>query len=140
MKKSKHEQYFHCFIVCILGPYAFWFSFYQKIVTILISNVFRGAALIRGQALIRGRRLFRCGYPKVRCLLEEIWYLPKNYYCKKQTFSKLRFSKIKKFVTRSEFWGAPTQISLNFKTSCCNLKFRGLGEKLCGFSINLVLN
>ena len=26
MKKSKYQQYFHCFIVCILGPYAFWFS------------------------------------------------------------------------------------------------------------------
>ena len=26
MKKSKFQQYFQCFIVCILGPYAFWFS------------------------------------------------------------------------------------------------------------------
>ena len=26
MKKSKYQQYFHCFIVCILVPYAFWFS------------------------------------------------------------------------------------------------------------------
>ena len=24
-----------------------------------------------------------------------------------------------------------TQISLNFKTSCCNLKIKGLGAKLC---------
>ena len=27
MKKSKYRQYFHCFIVCILVPYAFWISF-----------------------------------------------------------------------------------------------------------------
>ena len=31
--------------------------------------------------------------------------------------SKLRFSGFKKFVTRSTL-GAPTQISLNFETSC----------------------
>ena len=36
MKKSKHQQYFHCFIVGILYPYAFWFSFLKNIVTILI--------------------------------------------------------------------------------------------------------
>ena len=57
MKKSKYQQYFHCFIVCILVP-----------------SVFRGAAF-------KGRRLFQCGYPKVRRLfearrlLEEIRYL-----------------------------------------------------------------
>ena len=55
MKKSKYQQYFHCFIVCIQGPYIFWFSFQQNIVTILISAIF--AALIRGEALIRGRCL-----------------------------------------------------------------------------------
>ena len=27
MKKSKYQQYLHCFIFCILGPSAFWFSF-----------------------------------------------------------------------------------------------------------------
>ena len=27
MKKSLYQQYFHFFIVCILGLYAFWFSF-----------------------------------------------------------------------------------------------------------------
>ena len=27
MQKFKNQQYLHCFIVCILGPYAFWFSF-----------------------------------------------------------------------------------------------------------------
>ena len=52
MKKSKYQQYFRCFSVCILVPYAFCFSFQQNIVTILISTVFRGAALIRGEALI----------------------------------------------------------------------------------------
>ena len=52
MKKPKYQQYFHCFIVCILGPYAFWFSFWSNIVIILINAVFRRAALIGGEALI----------------------------------------------------------------------------------------
>ena len=40
-----------------------------------------------------------------------------------ETFSKLPFSGFKKFVTRSVFWELPLmQISLNFKTSCCDLK------------------
>ena len=47
-------------------------------------------------------------------------------------FSKLRFSEFKKFVTRSVFRELQlTQISLNFKTNCCNLKIRDLGTKLC---------
>ena len=50
----------------------------------------------------------------------------------KLTFSKLRFSKFKKFVSKSMFGELQhTQISLNFKTSLCNLKIRGLGAKLC---------
>ena len=49
-----------------------------------------------------------------------------------ETFSKLRFSGFKKFVTRSVFEELQlTQISLNFKTSYCDLKIRGLGAKLC---------
>ena len=49
-----------------------------------------------------------------------------------ETFLKLRFSGFKKFVTRSVFAELQlTQISLNFKTSCCNLKIRDLGAKLC---------
>ena len=45
-----------------------------------------------------------------------------------ETFSKLRFSEFKKFVTRSVFWGFQlTQVLLNFKTSCCNLKLSDLG-------------
>ena len=49
-----------------------------------------------------------------------------------ETFSKLRFSEFKKFVTRSVFGELQLiQISLNFKTSCCNLKIIGLGAKLC---------
>ena len=55
-----------------------------------------------------------------------------SYYWEKLTFSKLQFSKFKKLVTRSVFEELQlTQISLNFKTSCCNLKIRGLGAKLC---------
>ena len=49
-----------------------------------------------------------------------------------EKFSKLRFSGFKKFVTRSVFEELQlTQISLNFKTSYCDLKIRGLGPKLC---------
>ena len=49
-----------------------------------------------------------------------------------ETFSKLRFPRFKKFVTRSVFGELQlTQISLNFKSFCCNLKTRGLGTKLC---------
>ena len=45
-----------------------------------------------------------------------------------ETISKLRFSGFKKFVTRSVFGELQlTQISLNFKTSCYNLKIRGKG-------------
>ena len=41
----------------------------------------------------------------------------------KLTFSKLRFSKLKIFIFRSVFCKLQlTQTSLNFKTSCCNLK------------------
>ena len=87
MKKSKYQQYFHCFIVCILGPHAFWFNFQQNIVNIPISAVFGSAALIRRKVLIsmwipksavliRGQRLF-----EVRCLLEEIRYTYITYYC-----------------------------------------------------------
>ena len=49
-----------------------------------------------------------------------------------KTFSKLRFSGFKKFVPSSVFQEVQlTQMLLNFKTSCCNLKIRGLGAKLC---------
>ena len=75
LKKSKYQQYFHCFIACILVSYAFRFSYQQNIVTILVSVTFRVAGLIKGEALIRGRRLFQCGYPKVRHLLEGSAYL-----------------------------------------------------------------
>ena len=46
--KSKYQQYFRCFIVCILFPYAFWFNNQQNIVEYRIYY----AALIRGEALI----------------------------------------------------------------------------------------
>ena len=62
-----------------------------------------------------------------------------NIYSKVTTemLSKLRFSGFKKFVTRSAFGELElTQISFNFKTSCCNLKIRPSGSKtVCGFSV-----
>ena len=49
-----------------------------------------------------------------------------------ETISKLQFSGFNFFFTRSVS-GEPelTQISLNFKTSCFNVKVRGLEAKLC---------
>ena len=48
-----------------------------------------------------------------------------------ETFSKRRFSGFKEFVARSVFGELQlTQISLNFKTCCRNLKIRRLGAKL----------
>ena len=48
-----------------------------------------------------------------------------------EAFPKLRFSGFKIFVVRSVFGELQlTQISLNFKTSRCNLKIRGLEAKL----------
>ena len=59
-------------------------------------------------------------------------YLLKSYYWEKLTFSYLRFSKFKKFVTGSVFRELQlTQMSLNFTTSCWNLKIKGLGAKVC---------
>ena len=63
MKKSKYQEYFHCFIVCILVPDAFWFN-HKYIVTVPVS------ATLRGVALVKGMRLFQCGYSKVRRLLK----------------------------------------------------------------------
>ena len=57
-----------------------------------------------------------------------------NIYLKAifETFSKLRFSGFKKFVTRSVFQELQlTQMSWNFESFCYNLKIRGLRAKLC---------
>ena len=60
---------------------------------------------------------------------------PRLYYLLK-SYSKLRFSNFKKFVTRSVFGELRlTQISFNFQTSCCNVKIRGLGARLCRFCV-----
>ena len=74
-KKNKYQQYFHCFIMCMLVPHPFWFSYQQNMVT--ISVAFKGAALIRG------RRFFQCGYPRVRRLLEGGAYLRPGVYQRK---------------------------------------------------------
>ena len=55
-----------------------------------------------------------------------------NNYWEKLTFSRLRFSKFKKLVSRSVSGELQiAQISFKFKTSCCNLKIRGLGAEMC---------
>ena len=57
-----------------------------------------------------------------------------------KSFPKLRFSKFKKFVSRSVFGELQlTQISLNYKTPCCNLKIGSGNQTVCGVSINLFL-
>ena len=64
---------------------------------------------------------------------------PRLYYLLK-SYSKLRFSNFKKFVTRSVFGELLlTQISFNFQTSFCNVKIRGLGAKLCSFCIIFIM-
>ena len=65
-------------------------------------------------------------------------YLKVNVQKKLQL--KTRFSKFKKFVSTSAF-GEPqlTQISLNFQTSCCNLKIGGLGAKLRVTFLSIIL-
>ena len=83
MEKSKYQQYFYCFIVCILISYVFCLRCQQNIVVILISASYRGAALIRGEELIRGRRLFQFGYIKVRHLLESNAYFRPGAYQRK---------------------------------------------------------
>ena len=47
----KQSKYFHCFIVCVLVPSAFWFSFQQNKGTVVIGDVFSDEALMRGEAL-----------------------------------------------------------------------------------------
>ena len=83
MRKSKYQLRFYCFIICILISYAFWFSYQQNIVTILISASFRGATLIRGEKLVRGRCLFQFGYIKVHRLLEGGAYFRPGAYQRK---------------------------------------------------------
>ena len=48
-----------------------------------------------------------------------------------KSFSKLRFSRSQKFVTRSVLVRIELQLRKIFKTSSCNLKIRVLGAKLC---------
>ena len=57
------------------------------------------------------------------------------------TYSKLRLRKFKNFVSRLVFGDHQnTQISLNFQTSCLQLKNQRSGSKtVCGFSIILIL-
>ena len=64
-----------------------------------------------------------------------------NIYLKASINKKLRFSLFKKFVSRSVFGELQlTKISLNFKSSCCNLKIRGLRAKALMAFLILTLN
>ena len=66
-----------------------------------------------------------------------------NVYLKvtieKVTYSKLRFSKFKKFFSGSIFEGFQlTQVSLSFRTSCCSLKIKRLVAKH-GYFFSIIL-
>ena len=57
-----------------------------------------------------------------------------NIYLKTTIEKNLRFSSLKKFVSRSVFEGLQLKkISLNFKTFCCNLNIRGLKQSRMWF-------
>ena len=64
MKKLKFQQYFHSFLVCVLVPYAFWFSYQQNIVIIPISLQFQysyqSGRLLEGGAYFNADNQ-RCG-------------------------------------------------------------------------------
>ena len=70
-------------------------------------------------------------------------YLPKSY--RRLKFSKLRFSKFIRFVSLSVCGELQfTQILLNFKSFCFNLKIKEKNRKsesknMCDFSIDLIL-
>ena len=118
MKKAKCQQHFHCCIVCILDRYAFWFSFQKDIVTILISTVVRGAAVIRGEAVIIGRRLFQCGYPEVPRLFEGGTYLRLGTYQSKYgKYSDYQQRHSTNLVKTNCFIKCATKLSCTF---CCN--------------------
>ena len=51
MKISEH-QYFHCSIVNIIFPYAFWFKYCSNMVKFLTSATFTFVMFIRGEVLI----------------------------------------------------------------------------------------
>ena len=66
------------------------------------------------------RRLLRKGMSNVSL---------NNSHCKKANVSKLWIPNFNKFVSRSGFGEFQlTQITMNFKTSCWNLKIEGLGK------------
>ena len=64
MKKSKYQQYFPGFIVCILVHICI------LVYLLLEYSNYSNKALIRREGLIRRRRLCQCGSPKLQRLLE----------------------------------------------------------------------
>ena len=77
----------------------------------------------------------RLSFYKRSLWVKELKYLLKQFPLRKiDVLQKLRFTNFKKFVSRSVFDELQfTQISLNVKTSGCNLKIRGLGKNRWGF-------
>ena len=63
---SSTTSNFHCFTVCILLPYSFWFTSVSIIVKFPESVTFYGAALIRERPLLEDGNVKRyCNYIKV---------------------------------------------------------------------------
>ena len=113
-----------------------------------ISQKVKGVLIWNLQHFHMKTKIIICSIKEINRLKKEIKRLlnkrMSNIYLKVtiKTFSKLRFSEFEQFVTGSVFEELQlTQISLNFKTSCCNLKSRGLARSriVCGFSIILIL-
>ena len=72
---------------------------------------------------------------------QPICFLPIRYW-EKVMYLKVHLYKFRNFVSKSAFGELQlTQISLNFLTSCCNLKIKGLWAKLCvAFLLSLFWN
>ena len=69
-------------------------------------------------------------YEMNRLISKECQIFTESNCWEKLTFSKLQMSNFKKLISGSDFGALQlTQKSLDFKTSCCNLKIRGLGTK-----------
>ena len=103
---SRATSRFHCFIVCILFPYAFQFSYGYVIVKFLLSLTFWSAAFIKKGRLLNGGVYFelilkRCGeirYGRKVCIKE--LHICLDYVVKYQTFMCIQTTWIREAILR----------------------------------------
>ena len=74
-------------------------------------------------------RLFSKGINRLRKEIDRLLSKGMSNICLKVTIEKNWCSQNLDFLSLKNL--SQGQILLNFKTSCCNLKIRGLGAKLC---------